>query len=58
MSARIGVAVMAVLLALYVVLVGQRAWWVEPDKLLMCQDLFDDEISFRSYAEPVIRALV
>lgn len=26
MSARIGVAVMAVLLALYVVLVGQRAW--------------------------------
>ncbi|PPB50874.1 hypothetical protein C4K88_03170 [Arthrobacter pityocampae] len=39
-------------------LVGQRAWWVEPDKLLMCQDLFDDEVSFRSYVEPVIRALV
>ena len=26
MSARVGVAVMAVLLALYIVLVGQRAW--------------------------------
>ncbi|MDQ0735622.1 hypothetical protein [Arthrobacter agilis] len=35
----------------------RRAWWVEPDKLLMCQDLFDDERSFRSYVEPVIRAL-
>ena len=36
---------------------GERAWWVEPDKLLMSQDLFDDERSFRSYVEPVIRVL-
>ncbi|KQO03964.1 hypothetical protein ASF21_07070 [Arthrobacter sp. Leaf234] len=35
----------------------RRAWWVEPDKLLMCQELFDDEQSFRSYVEPVIRML-
>jgi hypothetical protein len=35
----------------------RRAWWVEPDKLLMCQELFDDEPSFRSYLEPVIRML-
>ncbi len=35
----------------------RRAWWVEPDKLLMCQDLFDDEQAFRSYVEPVIRML-
>jgi hypothetical protein len=35
----------------------RRAWWVEPDKLLMCQELFDDERSFRSYVEPVIRML-
>ncbi|MHA7241155.1 hypothetical protein [Arthrobacter sp. TMS1-12-1] len=36
----------------------RRAWWVEPDKLLMCQELFDDERSFRSYVEPVVRMLV
>lgn len=35
----------------------RRAWWVEPDKLLMCQELFDDERSFRSYVEPVIKML-
>ncbi|WP_374313479.1 hypothetical protein [Microbacterium sp.] len=39
MSARIGVAVMAVLLALYIVLVGQRAWLLivsgEPVGVLM-----------------------
>ncbi|MFJ6001226.1 hypothetical protein [Arthrobacter sp. NPDC092385] len=34
-----------------------RAWWVEPDKLLMCQELFADEHSFRSYVEPVVRML-
>ncbi|WP_043440981.1 hypothetical protein [Arthrobacter sp. L77] len=38
-------------------LAGRRAWWVEPDKLLICQDLFDDERSFRSFVEPVIRVL-
>lgn len=36
---------------------GRRAWWVEPDKLLICQDLFDDELAFRSYVEPIIRVL-
>ncbi|WP_298251646.1 hypothetical protein [uncultured Arthrobacter sp.] len=35
----------------------RRAWWVEPDKLLLGQELFDDERSFRSYVEPVIRML-
>lgn len=34
-----------------------RAWWVEPHTLLMCQELFDDERSFRSYVEPVVRTL-
>lgn len=34
-----------------------RAWWVEPNKLLMCQELFDDEQAFRSYVEPVVRTL-
>lgn len=34
-----------------------RAWWVEPDTLLMCQELFEDERSFRSYVDPVIRML-
>ncbi len=34
-----------------------RAWWVEPNTLLMCQELFDDERSFRSYVEPVVRML-
>ncbi|WP_105032764.1 hypothetical protein [Arthrobacter ruber] len=35
----------------------RRAWWVEPDKLIMCQELVDDERSFRSYVEPVVRML-
>ncbi|MFC3299911.1 hypothetical protein FJV46_04225 [Arthrobacter agilis] len=35
----------------------RRAWWVEPETLLMCQELFDDERSFRSYVEPVVRML-
>ncbi|WP_434993579.1 hypothetical protein [Arthrobacter sp. Ld5] len=38
-------------------LAGRRAWWVEPDTLLICQDLFDDEGSVRSYVEPIIRVL-
>ena len=33
------------------------SWWVEPDKLIMCQELVDDERSFRSYVEPVVRML-
>jgi hypothetical protein len=36
---------------------AQRAWWVEPDRLLMCQDLCEDEGTLRSYVEPVIRML-
>lgn len=34
-----------------------RAWWVEPDKLILCQELFDDEGSFRSYVGPVVKML-
>ena len=36
---------------------AQRAWWVEPDRLLMCQDLGADEGALRSYVEPVIKML-
>lgn len=35
----------------------RRAWWVEPGTLLMCQELFDDERSFRSFVEPVVKML-
>ena len=47
MSARIGVAVMAVLLALYIVLVGQRAWLLltsgETAGMIMGTALMKDE---------------
>ena len=36
---------------------AQRAWWVEPHVLLLCQDLAVDEPRFRSYVEPVVRML-
>ena len=36
---------------------ARRAWWVEPNRLLMCQDLCEDEGVLRSYVEPVIRML-
>ncbi|MHA7263976.1 hypothetical protein ACX80W_12320 [Arthrobacter sp. TMN-37] len=36
---------------------AQRAWWVEPARVLMCQDLCEDEGALRSYVEPVIRML-
>lgn len=35
----------------------RRAWWVEPNTLLMCQELFEDEHAFRSYVDPVITML-
>lgn len=35
-----------------------RAWYVEPDKLLMSQELVDDEPMFRSFVQPVVEMLV
>lgn len=31
-----------------------RAWFVEPDMLLVSEDLRDDETAFRSYVQPVV----
>ncbi|GAB3539439.1 hypothetical protein GCM10027403_27700 [Arthrobacter tecti] len=31
-----------------------RAWFVEPDMLLVSEDLHDDETAFRSYVQPVV----
>ncbi|NKX53745.1 hypothetical protein [Arthrobacter mobilis] len=35
-----------------------RAWYVEPDRVLLCQTLLDDEQDFRSYIQPIIELLV
>lgn len=35
-----------------------RAWYVEPNKLIMSQGLHDDEPAFRSYVQPVVELLV
>lgn len=34
-----------------------RAWWVDPDRMLICSSLMDDEHAFRTYVEPVVRML-
>lgn len=31
-----------------------RAWFVEPDMLIMSEDLCEDEAAFRSYVQPVV----
>jgi hypothetical protein len=35
-----------------------RAWYVEPDRVLLCDTLLDDEQGFRSYIQPIIEMLV
>ncbi|MCZ2403994.1 hypothetical protein IV498_12585 [Paenarthrobacter sp. Z7-10] len=35
-----------------------RAWFVEPDQLIMSQHLLDDQETFRSYVQPVVEMLV
>lgn len=39
-------------------LVDSRAWYVEPNKLLMSHTLLDNQEEFRSYVQPVINFLV
>lgn len=34
-----------------------RAWYVEPDMLIMSEDLYDDEAVFRSYVQPVVEII-
>lgn len=34
-----------------------RAWYVEPDMLIMSEDLYDDEAIFRSYVQPVVEII-
>jgi hypothetical protein len=35
-----------------------RAWFVEPDRVLLCQTLMDDEGAFRSYLQPIVELIV
>jgi hypothetical protein len=35
-----------------------RAWFVEPDRILMSQTLMDDESTFRSYVQPIVELMV
>lgn len=35
-----------------------RAWFVEPDRILMSQTLMDDETTFRSYVQPIVELVV
>lgn len=34
-----------------------RAWFVEPDMLIVGEDLYDDEAIFRSYVQPVVELI-
>lgn len=34
-----------------------RAWFVEPDLLIVSEDLYDDEAAFRSYVQPVVEII-
>ncbi len=34
-----------------------RAWYVEPDRLILSEDLYDDEATFRSYVQPVVEII-
>lgn len=34
-----------------------RAWYLEPDKIIMCQDLLSQPETFRSYVQPVVEML-
>jgi hypothetical protein len=35
-----------------------RAWFVEPDRVLISQSLMDDETAFRSYVQPIVELVV
>ncbi|MCY0903443.1 hypothetical protein [Arthrobacter sp. H14-L1] len=35
-----------------------RAWFLEPDRLLMSSQLLEDQLNFRSYVQPVVELLV
>ena len=35
----------------------RRAWFVEPDLLIISEDLYDDEVVFRSYVQPVVEII-
>jgi hypothetical protein len=39
-------------------LAEQRAWFIEPDRLIMSQHLLDDHQAFLSYVQPVVELLV
>jgi len=39
-------------------LAEQRAWFIEPDRLIMSEHLIDDQQNFLSYVQPVIELLV
>lgn len=34
-----------------------RAWYVEPDMLILSENLYDDEATFRSYVQPVVEII-
>ncbi|GAB3545156.1 hypothetical protein GCM10027404_03200 [Arthrobacter tumbae] len=34
-----------------------RAWYIEPDMLILSEDLYDDEATFRSYVQPVVEII-
>lgn len=34
-----------------------RAWFVEPDMLILSEDLYDDEATFRSFVQPVVEII-
>ena len=39
-------------------LAEQRAWFIEPDRLIMSEHLLDDQQNFLSYVQPVVELLV
>ena len=34
-----------------------RAWYVEPDRLIVSEDLYDDDVTFRSFVQPVVEMI-
>lgn len=39
-------------------LAEDRAWFIEPDRLIMSNHLLDDQLNFTSYVQPVVELLV
>lgn len=39
-------------------LAEDRAWFIEPDRLIMSNHLLDDQLNFTSYVQPVVEMLV